>query len=280
MGSDPRDPPGPIAAFATLRGAYQQARRGFSDWVLLRRGDAWEDPSEFPLHLPDGQSAAAPSLLGAYGKGCTRPVLRTGLSRGLELVHGYKFVAIAGIEIYAHERDPAYTGRAKLNTSQVQDLAGVYVYGGNDAGPVNLGLLLDDCFIHFYQTNIIFTGAGPYNDTVIRRCVISDAYGFAPTAGKEPAERSQGMFGGNLHGLLLEDNTFDHNGWLELPNDPLTRAVGATMFNHNTYVEGSELTFRNNFFLRASSGGNKFRSDTTGGMRNTRVEGNLYVEGE
>jgi hypothetical protein len=52
------------------------------------------------------------------------------------------------------------------------------------------------------------------------------------------------------------------------------------MFNHNTYVEGSELTFRNNFFLRASSGGNKFRSDTTGGMRNTRVEGNLYVEGE
>jgi len=74
----------------------------------------------------------------------------------------------------------------------------------------------------------------------------------------------------------------DHNGWLELPIEhPLHKKAGATIFNHNTYIGSSVgLELVGNMFLRASSMGNKFRSDTIYGESDVLVRDNLYVEGE
>ena len=129
--------------------------------------------------------------------------------------------------------------------------------------------------IHFYSTNIVFTGAGFYADVVVRNNVIADAYDSS-------GAHSQGMFAGNLVGAQLTDNIFDHNGWLELPaGHPLQKKAGATMFNHNTYIaESVQLALVGNMFLRASSMGNKFRSDHPHGEKNIEVRDNLYVEGE
>jgi hypothetical protein len=58
------------------------------------------------------------------------------------------------------------------------------------------------------------------------------------------------------------------------------------MFNHNTYFgEARETVFRNNLFLRASSIGSKFTSNTASGTNAVKtwdllIDNNLYVEGE
>jgi hypothetical protein len=58
------------------------------------------------------------------------------------------------------------------------------------------------------------------------------------------------------------------------------------MFNHNTYfAEARETVFRNNLFLRASSIGSKFTSNTGSGTNainawDLLIDNNLYIEGE
>jgi hypothetical protein len=116
-------------------------------------------------------------------------------------------------------------------------------------------------------------------DNIIRRNIFTNNYS---TKG-----HAQGLFSDRVS-IWLEENIFDHNGWYKQGDthfsDP---AEGkATMFNHNTYFGATRDTvFRNNLFLRASSIGNKFTSNTASGLNeektwNVLVDNNLYVEGE
>ncbi len=112
---------------------------------------------------------------------------------------------------------------------------------------------------------------GALHDIVFRRNLVLDSY---------PSGRGhcQGMFAHGVTGMLMEGNVFDHDGWSD--DVPVTGGR-ATMFNHDTYfAECSDTVFRGNMFLRASSIGNKWRSDKTGESRNVLLDDNLYVEGE
>ena len=114
----------------------------------------------------------------------------------------------------------------------------------------------------------------------MRRSLILDAY--------HRTGHCSGMYT-HRASILLEENIFDHNGWLLQGKPTRTSSQGAsageggaTLFNHNTYFCGARDTvFRGNMFLRASSMGNKWTANEgPASTRNITIDDNLYVEGE
>jgi hypothetical protein len=93
----------------------------------------------------------------------------------------------------------------------------------------------------------------------VRRCVVQGAWS---TRG-----HCQGCFFNEVHGLLLEENVLDHNGWnLETSDLP-------TVFNHNVYItiECDNVVARGNIVTRGSTTGLYCRT-------NGILENNLCVD--
>jgi len=111
VGGDPFRPAGPVSAYKTVRAGLAQARDGYPDWVLLRRGDAWEEPLGMPHN---GRSASEPAVIAAWGQG-PRPQLRLrGKQNGLRFdIHGgFHDIAVAGIVVILHEMDEVHNVHA------------------------------------------------------------------------------------------------------------------------------------------------------------------------
>ncbi len=270
VGADPFLPAGEVRPFRSVAAAMAQAREGFPDWVLLRRGDVWQ---EAVPGVPSGRSRPEPFVLSAYGAGPDRPVLKTGADRPLVFDEaGFHDVAIVSLHFYASTRDPG-------SPDYVSSAGGGSLRALLRRGGVAEGLLIEDCVIRFYATNVVLENprGGTTGDIVLRRNLLLDAY--------NERGHSQGAYASHMSGLLLEENVFDHNGWLipgEFHRFRSTRRDGrATMFNHNTYFGSChDVVFRGNMFLRGASMGNKWRSDRTRSCFNVRIEDNLYVAGE
>jgi hypothetical protein len=229
VGADPFHPTGSPAAFRTIKAAIAATTEYQPDWVLLKRGDAWEDGKDdsFPISMKTGASTLEPMLLAAYGDdACTRPRLLTGEKGGInQCCHGFSYLAVSDLEIYAHMRDPAVVGVEKLGTTQGG--SGISFDGPGpqpqvppipeppsmlcrDAPEQKCGLysgvLIQNCWIRFHSTNVVFTGDGYYADVVIRNNLVSDAYDSA-------GAHSQGMFGDHLIGLQLTNNICKPRPW-------------------------------------------------------------------
>jgi hypothetical protein len=264
VGADPQKPAGDVKPFKTVDVALKKVRSDSPDWLLLKRGDTWFES----LPLRSGRSGTEPMVVSSYGTEGERPLLKTGAAPGVAYRTGDPHhIVVAGLHFYAHTRDPEskdYKGGAGANGFNL------YVGKGRSAQ----GLLLEDCAFRFYTSNVI-QGPGLIKDVVIRRSLIADNYC--------DFHHSQGMYTNNVS-LLLEENIFDHNGWLpkRLSIGPKGRRGRATMFNHNTYFSNSRsVIFRRNMFLRPASSGNKWTAN--GGPASARdliMENNLYVEGE
>jgi hypothetical protein len=273
VGSDPYNPVGAILPYATIDAALLQARAGYPDYILLKRGDTWTHDSA--IHLKAGRSATERSVLGYYGSATARPtVLHNGVTFSWA-----SYSALVGIRFYASQRNPAsldFLGFANVGDESGFD--GLLGYGGSITG----GILIEDCWFDWFAGNVLQSPLIAYPalvDNIIRRNIFTNNYS---TKG-----HAQGLYSDRTS-IWLEENIFDHNGWYKQGDthfsDP---AEGkATMFNHNTYFGATRDTvFRNNLFLRASSIGNKFTSNTASGLNeekvwNVLVDNNLYVEGE
>jgi len=270
---DPYNPVGPILPYATIDAALAQARAGYPDYILLKRGDTWTHDAV--IHLKAGRSATERSVLGYYGSTTARPTV---LHNGVTLSWA-SYSALVGIRFYASQRDPAssdFVGFANVGDESGFD--GLLGYGGSITG----GVLIEDCWFDWFSGNVLQSPLNTYPalvDNIIRRNIFTNNYS---TKG-----HAQGLYSDRVS-IWLEENIFDHNGWYKQGDthfsDP---AEGkATMFNHNTYfAEVRDTVFRNNLFLRASSIGNKFTSNTTSGLNeekvwNVLVDNNLYIEGE
>ena len=223
VGSDPFHPAGAPATFKTITAAIAASTQFQPDWVLLKRGDTWEDGKgeTFPITLKTGASTLAPMLLAAYGgDGCTRPRLLTGTNGGInQCCHGFSYFAVSDLEIYSHLRDPAVVGVDKLTVTKAGSGISFDGPGPQPQVPPNpeppavlcrdapgqkcglySGVLIQNCWIRFHATNIVFTGDGYYADVVIRNNLVTDAYDSG-------GAHSQGMFGDHLVGLQLTNNT-------------------------------------------------------------------------
>ena len=248
--TDAFDPQGAVLPYLTIAAAKLQTRAGYPDWILLKRGDTWTNET---ISIQSGRSRTEPSIVTYYGTSGDRPLLKLGIKTGLN-AGTVNYVGVFGLELYAHTRDfnsPDYISSDSGGT-------GLRFLGGGD------GITLDDIVVRYFKNNIIIQNfqSENHSNVVIRRCIVVDSYSLD--------SHSQGLFISGVDGLLMEENTFDHNGW----NEDISGAE-ATIFNHNMYIQynniGNNLIARNNIVARASSHGLMGRS---GGL----YENNLLVE--
>lgn len=268
VGKDPLKPAPAVKPYKTLAAAVRQMRAGHPDWLLLRRGDAWEEPVG---RLPSGRGRGEPAVLCGYGDKPQRPVIklqqRDGF--GFDMKRGFHDVAVVSVGVYAHTRDPQHPDFGKAPNKSGAGSAFFFFLGESSA--FGERLLIEDCC--FRYCGCYFTSRGTVRDIVFRRNLVLGNY--------SENSHAQGCWGSRMS-MLMEENIFDHNGWLKQGRGNTQEGGTATMFNHNTYFcDCHEVVFRGNMFLRASSIGNKWTANSgPASARNLVMDNNLYVEGE
>lgn len=205
-GSDKNDGLSQDRPMRTLKAAYKRVGNKDGDWILVRAGDTLE--GGLGSLTKSGKSADEPLLIGVYGQG-PRPVILTSAGGSFLTAFGrVSNVVINGLHIYPQSRNPTDKG------------IGWYASGEN--------LTIEDCKIEGYQNNIVVQGgkSGAIRNVTIRRCILLDAYI------DHHAGHAQGIYIENTDNVLIDECTFDHNGWR--PGEP---GAGRTKFNHNIYAQ-------------------------------------------
>ncbi len=250
QGSDGNNGLSPASAVRSIAVAKSLLRDGVGDQMLLKRGDVWSEG--FGYWKLSGRSKDQPLLIGAYGEG-NRPEIRNssgyafGAGSPTARVHD---VIVQSVRMYAAARD---INSGVYNASVKSD--GIYLAGNIE------NLTFEDISVEYYNNNLVASTYYPhFKNLVIRRSNLSHAY-------SDWKSHSQGAYLEGIDGIVLEGNTFDHNGWSEQVS-----SGGATIFNHNVYVQGisKNLVARGNIFSNASSHGLQARP---GGV----IEDNLFL---
>jgi hypothetical protein len=217
-GNDTNNGLTPASPKRTIAAGKALIRDGYPDWLLLKCGDTWDET--IGNWSASGRSAAEPALVASYGTG-ERPFLRSGTSDGIVPAFNTNpnFVSVVGLHFKAH------------------------LYTGSNGSPKGVnwirhttGFLLEDCLVERYSANVVIQG---YNETNgnqmpnrhanvrIRRNVLVEAYNTNSGSGLG----SSGLFVANCDGVVIEENVFDHNGWVEGLAGSLP-----TWHQHNGYV--------------------------------------------
>jgi hypothetical protein len=238
----------PIKSFAK---AQSLARSGMPDQILLHRGDIFND--SFGYWKKSGRSGSEPMVIGAYGDG-DRPEIRTGNSSGITIGNvankTIDNLYILGLNWRASARDTSIGG---YNSSSAA--VGISVVSATH------NLVIEDNTMTKYRVGMSFVPVyGSSQGTLVRRNIVTNSY----TTGGSNAE---GLYAERVIGMTLEQNTFDHNGWLDG-----VYAARPTTRNHNVYITGdsSGLVARENVFSNAGSHGIQARC---GGI----IENNLFL---
>jgi len=263
VGLDPTAPTlNNIKPFKTFAEAFKRTRKNKPDWILIKKGDSFYES----INIRSGRSINEPYVITTYGNTKRNPVFNTGSKAALDICcHSLTYSALQGIDFYAHTRDPINKGYSPTSTKGFN----FYVNKGHTIS----NLLLEGNRFKFYTINVI-QGLGTIKDVVFRRNSFLDNY--------STNSHSQGIYAANAS-LTLEENIFDHNGWLVQAGKNKGRKDGAaTMFNHNTYFNNSKnIRFINNIFSRSSSMHNKWTADKEEHSSSIIViDNNLYLDGE
>jgi hypothetical protein len=285
VGPDPLHPADDVKAFRDINAALKKQRPGMPDWILLKRGDAWQGPIT-EQDVPPGKSAEEPRLIGAYGPlSSPRPQI-TGKGAGFRLGgphRGTQHVAIVSIEFYNSWKDPEHPDwqvdieriNGKEGHEYEKQVRGKYpsgIHWGNadTRGKPMENVLVEDCYLRFCPISGTNFGADMKN-FVVRRNVVVDHY---------PLRGHTMGFWNSRGSLLLEENIVDHCGWYhQRGREP---AIGwANPLSHNLYYSKCWNTaLIGNLWLRSASIGNKFRADYPRSIGNLLLENNLFVDGE
>jgi hypothetical protein len=264
-GNDTNDGLTPNTAKKTIGAGMALMRTGFPDWLLLKRGDTWTaagDPSGevfgggWTLGGPD--NPLTPIIVATYGSSIQRPIIKSAPYSAIYSVRAnLKNIAIIGLDLYYSVSDPQ---SPDFNTITITNSAPAIGWGQ----PVQ-NLLLEDMAMRFFVGGIDMPDVGVKNNVTIRRSIISDSY-------RKEGGLSSGMFISHASGVILEENVFDHNGWLSMTVSP------PTQFNHNMYLTSLDnLNLKNNIIANGSSMGTKLRSDTVNVYHDVNVENNFYI---
>jgi hypothetical protein len=248
-----------LYSFKTFKAAFEKTRKNKPDWILVKRGDTFFES----IKVRDGKSLTEPFLVAAYGV----KKFNTGDKTALRTSHkSFKFIAVQGLDFYAHTRilSSTYYISPKGNY-------GLGVYIADDH--LGNGLLIEGNRFNFYTNNVV-QGPGTLKNIIIRRNSFFDSY--------STISHSQGLYAHDVS-LKLEENIFDHNGWLVQASDIAGKEQGAaTMFNHNTYfADTNDVEFINNIFIRSASMHNKWTANKgTHSSSDIIIKNNLYIDGE
>lgn len=262
-GDDSNDGLSPETPKATIEAADLLIRDGYPDHLLLKRGDTFYAGETTLGQWKNGRSADEPLLVSYYGESGPRPLIElTGyfINHDLEI---RSYQTIIGLDFYRAISDPQ---SEKFSNTQSQ-LALRIIGGGSN-------ITIEDCRFRF--TGIVAQswhapGSPPqvYKDFQLRRNIITDTWvhNSWPAPGQNYRHTS-GIFVSGVHGYLMEENFFDHNGW-----NAEVEWAGTNMFAHNVYIQRNNApggVIRGNISARAAAHGMQARS---GGV----LERNLYV---
>lgn len=226
----------------TLGASRSLMRSGYPDWLLLKCGDAW-DESFGDGWQQNGRSNSERMLVSSYGSG-PRPLIRTGTGNGFSIwgTGTGNNLAVVGLHFWGN----------LLNGSNGAP-RGIQVYGNVS------NLLIEDCYLQAFDTNMVIQGGGRHTNVSLRRNVVVDAF---TTTGSNTA----GLFASSIDGFLVEENLFDHNGWRDdIPGS------SPNIFRRNVYVQNgaTNVVFRGNII--SGTDGIQLRP---GGM----AEENLFMQ--
>lgn len=243
--ADPKNP-GAVNAYKTFVAAAMAARDGYPDWVLLKRGGEWKDetwPTINAARFKSGRSATEPIMIGYYGASGDRPVIKLGTRFIDHNGQVRSHVVLNGLFLYNYKQDPNNPDYVAGSLNLPLRLIG----GGEN-------ILIEDCMFRFIEI-AVQNYAGAYKNIKFRRNIVLDAY--HPQSGLSSSNRSSGIFASDVDGLLIEECTFDHNGW----NEQVANA-DATQYSHNIYIQytASGVVVRNNIITRGSAHGVQLRS--------------------
>lgn len=276
IGADYLNPVGPINAYDSLSDALAQARDGFNDYVLVKRGESFTLSSA--LEVPHGRSASEPFVIRDYGNATARPYIDSGRHNAIAQTFGtVGNFCVYGLELTCSVRNPNSVNFAGYDLDGGGNSAGVYSISG---GPTKSGILIEDCDISYFTRGVSTqTTDGGHDDVTIRRNVIAYCWGDEGT-GAHP----QGLSATNLS-ALMEDNFVHHNGWL-IKGDGIDEELGrATQYNHNLYyISCNNLIIRNNLTVDPSSIHYKLTANASGTntikSTNVAIMDNLMLDGE
>jgi hypothetical protein len=242
-GNDSNNGLTPATPVKTLDKAESLLRDGYPDWMLLKRGDVWNE--QLPNWTKSGRSVDERLVVGAYGDGTARPQLRTEGESGIRATGNaeVRYAAFVGLHIEPRNRtdDQSANGISWLRRSN--------------------HILFEDLFIADFSNNVSIQSrseATPITNVVFNGCVITGAW--------NANGHSQGIFAFGLDGLAIKNCVIASNGFNEARN------VQPTIYNHNIYIQSSNrnVSIQNNIIADASSHGVHFRS---GGV----ATGNLFL---
>lgn len=248
-GDDGYDGLTPATAKRTIAAGVDLLQHGSPDWLLLKRGDVWQEG--LGQWKKSGRSASEPMVVWTYGDAPDRPLLLTSSHAAIWTNGGggspatIDNLAVVGL----HFRPQAYTGGGDCPGAQLLQPSSHF--------------WIEDCKFEGYSTNLVFQGnGGRHTDFRLRRSVIVDAHNDHSTG-----EHSQGLYAYGVDGLLIEENVFDHNGWSES-----VPGAYADIYSHNLYIDNGNtgVEVRGNLIANASSHGLQLRCGGT-------VVDNLFV---
>lgn len=252
-GSDENSGRSPEAPFATFEKAKNLLKKRESAWILLKRGDVFN----FRVNLTElhGESKDNPIVISSYGESQKRPVVKNKISA----VKSSSNIHIIGLHT-----------TVESVTKENSHKSGLRFVGNHH------NILLEDN--HFEYGTVTFQKYGnraAMHNISIRRNIISRAFSMD--------SHSQGLYASGVDNLLIEENLFDHNGWvIQSKTSGRHHAEGqATLYNHNMYINSSNnIKIHNNLIFRAASMGIKMRSDEEGASKNISIKNNVFFEGE
>jgi hypothetical protein len=243
-GNDSNNGLTPATPVKTLEKAESLLRDGYPDWMLLKRGDTWNE--QLPSWTKSGRSVNEKMVVGAYGAGAARPQLRTEGESGIRSTGNaeVRYAAFVGLHIEPRNR------------TADQGANGISWHRRSDH------ILFEDLYIADFANNVSIQSrseAAPITNIVFNGCVIAGAW--------NANGHSQGIFAFGLDGLVIKNSVITSNGFSD------EHDVRPTIFNHNLYIQRNNrnVSILGNIIADASSHGLQLRP---GGM----IEDNLFVD--
>ncbi len=258
-GDDNNNGLSPSSPFKTFSRAKEQARNNFPDWILLKRGDEFFETIE----PNSGRSVNEPFVVSSYGNSVERPLIKAGSQTGISFETNFEFIAIVGLDFYAHTRNPN-------DPSYVNSDGGYGFRIWRQENTIGRNILIENCAFRYFVLSVIQGPSSP-EEITLRRNLIE--YSYATNS------HSQGIYSQGVVDLIFEENIMDHNGWLIQSYNEQQDSGQATKFNHNTYFNSiNGLSYQRNAIMRGSSMGSKFTAQTHANSLN--ISHNLYLDNE
>lgn len=245
--------------FETYAKAISVARNNHPDWILLKRGDVFVEN----ILVNSGRSQSEPFIVSSYGESNLRPLLKVGSSDGIEFPQNFAFIAVIGLDFYAHTRNPE-------DVDYVDSSGGLGFRIWRQQGMAGNDVLIENSAFRYFVLSVSQGQSAPENIS-IRRNIFE--YNYSTNS------HSQGMYSRGTINLIFEENIMDHNGWLIQSFDEGQSEGQATKFNHNTYFNSIDgLIYRRNAIMRGASMGSKFTAQTQ--ASELLIDNNLYLDNE